>query len=260
MTAISYKEYLPTVELRRFVECYWSSKGKLNSSYLTSRIYPDGCMDIIFNFGDTLHTINTNQKTENTNNVFVVGNMTVSSRVGYCGDIDLFGIRFKPFGIYPMLGMPLNRLTDLSANVFDISKSITQQLFDKLTEQNNLERTNILNIYLNSFYHNIGQQENRISHAVERIINTTGRISISGLADECNWSVRQMERVFNVRVGVTPKMLARTYRFRRLKQIIDSNSSSLLDISYDLGLTDNSHLTREFKQFAGITPQEYRSK
>ncbi|MCG8604681.1 hypothetical protein MJD09_06745 [bacterium] len=54
MDAKTYQEYLPTENLHRHIECFWTHRSGRFSAGLTQRIYPDGCMDIIFNFAEPI--------------------------------------------------------------------------------------------------------------------------------------------------------------------------------------------------------------
>ena len=47
-----YREFTPTVSLRSFVECFWTLEGDGSPGPSPERILPDGCIELILNFGD----------------------------------------------------------------------------------------------------------------------------------------------------------------------------------------------------------------
>jgi hypothetical protein len=48
-----YTEIKPAIQLARFIECYWTleSDGSTSSSSQSEPILPDGCVELILNFG-----------------------------------------------------------------------------------------------------------------------------------------------------------------------------------------------------------------
>jgi AraC-like DNA-binding protein len=84
-------------------------------------------------------------------------------------------------------------------------------------------------------------------------------IAVSDLADELEWSRKHLVSRFNADIGLAPKMIARLLRFRR---VVDRParelSSCWSEIALDTGYFDQAHLIRDFRQFAGMTPVEFR--
>ena len=83
--------------------------------------------------------------------------------------------------------------------------------------------------------------------------------SIDALAAQIGVSVRQLERRVKRFYGLPPKTLARKYRALRAALAMargdDLASAQLTDSFYD-----QSHLIREVKRFAGMTPQQIRTR
>jgi AraC-like DNA-binding protein len=63
---------------------------------------------------------------------------------------------------------------------------------------------------------------------------------------------------FRSHVGVTPKRVARIYRFARLILSVDApRPAGLAELAHTAGYFDQAHFSREFKDFTGHTPAEY---
>jgi len=63
---------------------------------------------------------------------------------------------------------------------------------------------------------------------------------------------------FKSHVGVTPKRVARIYRFARLILSVDAlRPVDWSALAQAAGYFDQAHFSREFKDFTGHTPMEY---
>ena len=66
---------------------------------------------------------------------------------------------------------------------------------------------------------------------------------------------KQFERVFCHHVGMMPKEYARIVRFQKTLLMMQSGVTGYADIAFAAGYSDQSHFIREFKKFAGCTPE-----
>ncbi len=80
---------------------------------------------------------------------------------------------------------------------------------------------------------------------------------IDALVTECGLSMRQLERLTKRYYGLPPKTLARKYRALRAASALARGDcmDALADSFYD-----QSHLIREVKRFAGLTPQQIKKR
>jgi AraC-like DNA-binding protein len=84
---------------------------------------------------------------------------------------------------------------------------------------------------------------------------------IADIQRESGYSPRHFIALFRSAVGLTPKHYYRVKRFTAvLRRLAAGNAASLADIAASVGYSDQSHLTREFRDFAGITPTQYRPR
>lgn len=91
--------------------------------------------------------------------------------------------------------------------------------------------------------------------AANRLFETGGQGTIATLAEGVALSVRQLERLFQVQVGMTPKLLARITRFEAAqRQIFGASGLSFTRLAHDLGYADQAHFSREFRAFARLSP------
>ena len=97
----------------------------------------------------------------------------------------------------------------------------------------------------------------QVAWAWRRIIETSGRIGIGRLVDEIGWSQRHLITTFQSNIGLSPKTMARVmpvaYAARQLR---GATRPELSTIALDCGYYGQSHFTRDFHPFAGVTPGE----
>jgi AraC-like DNA-binding protein len=65
------------------------------------------------------------------------------------------------------------------------------------------------------------------------------------------------EKRFRKLVGTTPKKVASIVRFNTVLDNL-SNSKSLIDICYENNFFDQAHFIKDFKQFTGDTPENFK--
>jgi AraC-like DNA-binding protein len=247
-----YQEHLPHVLLQEFIECYWCLQSTdTNAPFHT--VYPDGCMDIIFNFGDPLIRKDQSITEQNTASSFLVGNMLKPIQSRSLGCTNLLGIRFKPGGMSRFFPIPLHHFTDRSIPLYDVPEMFQRDLAEQLYSLNTTKRIQ----HLDKFFQVKASVSNEPwQRCLRQIVHT--QASISTIAQQAGISQKQLQRKFLQNVGVSPKQLSQVLRFRALQQQLKNNPhESLMSLAWNGGFTDHAHLTKAFKTFAGITPSQY---
>ena len=86
-------------------------------------------------------------------------------------------------------------------------------------------------------------------------MHNPNQFSLDWLADQACLSPRQLQRKFIERMGVGPKLYARICRFHKAFLWKESHpEADWLFIALNFGYTDFHHLFKDFKEFAGVTP------
>jgi len=85
-----------------------------------------------------------------------------------------------------------------------------------------------------------------------------GQRSTVMVASERDTSSRQVERRVRRLTGTSPKQLACLSRFQKARDAIWANPAvDLAWLAFEAGYSDQPHLTREFRRFAGLTPARF---
>lgn len=250
---MQYQEFQPHPALRSIVECYWSVRGKSEEFWT---VYPDACMDILFNFGSYLETRNESGTELSKNAAFVIGNMFVPIQSRSVGETDLFGIRFLAAGMGRILRTPLAEFNDASlplGSVYRLAPEAAQ--LQPLSMQG---RVNFLDRWLLKRITFSSSKPEAWEYCLSTIVAHAGNVNVYDLSREVGISQKQMERKFIEKVGPTPKQFAQLLKFRKLREYLTARKDeSLMNIAYDFDFTDHAHLTKFFRKFAGITPTEF---
>ena len=82
---------------------------------------------------------------------------------------------------------------------------------------------------------------------------------LGALAQEAGVHPVHFAVVFRRYYGCSLGEYSRRRRLDAARQRIADASTSLSRIAFDLGFADQSHFTRTFKRFTGMTPQQYRT-
>jgi AraC-like DNA-binding protein len=70
-------------------------------------------------------------------------------------------------------------------------------------------------------------------------------------------------RLFSQSVGLPPKLYCRVQRFQKALELMRADTPArlpaLTDVALDAGYSDQPHFNREFLEFSGLTPEQYRA-
>jgi AraC-like DNA-binding protein len=232
-----YREYLPPPELRRRVVCFWTLVG---TAAAPSRILPDGCMDLLFDFTFALPPS-------------VVGAMTRALISEPSGTrVDFLGVRFQPGEAWATLGAGDARsLRDLLVPLEDVWGSRALELTERLARLTTTRaRIARLVTELGAPPH---AADARVRRAVQAMRERNGGVRVAEVAARVGMVERQLERLFDARVGVGPKTLASIFRVQALLFRVEA-CGDWARLATDLGYCDQAHLTRDLGRLAGVTP------
>lgn len=83
----------------------------------------------------------------------------------------------------------------------------------------------------------------------------TTAFSMEKIASETGYSKRYAQRVFQKKIGVSPKLYSRIIRFQNaLKAVYFEDDSTLAKVACQLGYYDQAHLIHEFQLFTQTSP------
>jgi AraC-like DNA-binding protein len=179
------------------------------------------------------------------------------------GLAEVAAVRFRPNGAYALLGVPQHYLDDAIADVAALDIPWLRRTVRTAREASSVEAA--IGCLEAGLLERMARHPVHIDARVDAVIaaidGAAGACRIDRLAAVANSSRRHLERLFREQVGLTPKAYARVVRFTAAAaRLTDDPLVPLADVSSDGGYFDQSHMTNEFAQFAGVTPDQFRAR
>jgi AraC family L-rhamnose operon transcriptional activator RhaR len=105
--------------------------------------------------------------------------------------------------------------------------------------------------------------DGRIFYLKKRILeNLQHDWTIEELAAQISVSAPYLQRLFKSETGMPPMTYLRDLRLDKAREFLEAKDKfyRISEISYQVGIPDDSHFTRDFKKKFGVTPTEYRKQ
>ena len=173
------------------------------------------------------------------------------------GTFHKLSIVFHPLGINHFLEPPLSQLAEDHFSFFDYFGSEFDVLLDQVFAVDQLEaKRDLLDDFFIKKY--VGFSEDRLSFAVQEILDNEASVSIQSLADTLQISRKTLLRLFKKHLAISPTDYKSIVKFRKALIAYQNkkNRPSLADLAYTVDYYDQSDLNFHFKQKTGQTPQE----
>lgn len=232
-----YLETEPCDALRPYVRCYWELQG---SSAAAEAIFPDGRPEIVFHLEKPAVRDGAVQPRS-----MFVGQMTGPVVVEALGNIHCFGIRFEPAGVWPLFRF---------SQADTLEQIVPQLLFPSAIERRILSAqspSRRVALVEEALFRLLPAVSDPWCAAITDVLS--GALPVAALRQSSGVGIRQFERLFLTRVGMTSRMFARLARFRQAL----SMRGPWAEIAAACGYYDQSHLIRDFQQFTGMPPGRF---
>jgi AraC-like DNA-binding protein len=178
----------------------------------------------------------------------------------YPARVRLVGVHFKPWGLSPFVDVPASELRNRWVPVDDVWRRSIDRIRNQVGDV--ASPTEALRVVEEELRARLAEAPARglglVRHTGRQLEAAHGALQIGALADGAGVSGNHLAAQFTSHVGVTPKRVARIYRFARLILSVDAlRPVDWSDLAHAAGYFDRAHFTREFKDFTGHTPTEY---
>ncbi len=258
-----YRELSPHPVLAPFVRTYWTLAGPA-ADMTPQPILPDGTTELIVHRGRPFRHFSDACIERQASRLFV-GQMTKPAIIAPDGDADVVAIRFRPFGAFALTGLPPGAVTDRIADATSLGCG---WLADALRRAEDADTAiEALRLLESALVRRVTRAratpgvDGTLAAAVRAIDCSRGTMRIDDVAAGVGVTRRHLERLFDTRVGLTPKAYARVIRLQAAAaRLADAPGDRLADVSGETGYFDESHMIREFLAIAGRTPSEFRAR
>ena len=172
-------------------------------------------------------------------------------------------VRFDltPQGARRILGVPMSELAGQIVSLPDLLPPSQRDIAVRLSELSSWSvRFELLaSVLAARLAASDEPQHAGIGWAAQRIEASGGRVDIGQLVHKLGYSHKHTLRLFREHIGMTPKLFARLVRFEGVRRAIRTTpQASLAELADRFGYSDQAHLVREVRHFAGASPTELR--
>lgn len=256
---MKYQTYKPHTDLSAFIKCYWTLESPKEEKPQKQTIVPDGCMEMIFHYGDLYRQYIDKTKSIIQPRCFVFGQLSQSLEIEPMGTTGIFAVRFHPEGFIPFATIPIktmeNRAVPLTELFGEKGNEIAQKI---LTAPTTNQRIILIETFLNEYLKNTNIINNIVKSVVKTIITANGQLSIHEVSERQKINRRKLERSFASAIGLSPKQLSKTIRLQAtLKLLLNKQFTSFTHLAYESEYYDQAHFIKDFKEFTGLTPKEF---
>ncbi|HEV2700339.1 MAG TPA: helix-turn-helix domain-containing protein [Steroidobacteraceae bacterium] len=250
--------YHPDAPLDRYVRFLWWSQRDTPQDYC-EYIFPSGGVQLLFTLHETpiicWPSVPSARPVEWSGSV-VHGPQQNYYISGPKPRGAVAGVAFRPGAAGAVLGVAAPDLVDQHVALSALWGKPGQELHDRLmAAPDHLAVFRILEQSLNTRI-----QRSLVAHpAIAHALRSRSRARIAELQHETGYSAKHFIALFKSAVGITPKHYWRIQRFNTvLRCLAAEGDCNLAETAAAVGYSDQAHMTREFREFAGITPTQYR--
>lgn len=256
---MNYQQYDAAEELQPFIKCYWSLEAPALAEAEKQRIVPDGCMEMIFHFGDLYQQFFEDGTHITQPRCFVFGQITSPLEIAPTGVSGIVAARFHPDGFIPFSLFPVqqmeNKAIALNQLFGDDAMPLEQAVLNAATNE---ERIQIISQFLLSRLQSAEVRDRITKLSIDALIQSNGQLNVNELAEQLQINRRKLERKFSSAIGLSPKQLSKMIRLQTtLKMMEQKQFTSLTSLAYENGYYDQAHFVKDFKEFTGVSPKEF---
>ncbi len=238
-----HRRYLPCNALAEWIEHFWIVEWNFGSGSKLVSTLPHPSVHITVSAGDSaMRGIGTGR--------FV---RTLSGRG------RVFGIKFLPGAFYPWFRQPVSSIANKKlplGNFFTNAAAFETAMLDLHAHQDLVKcaETTLLN--------QVPESDSRliqVRRICEAICNNRKLLRVEQVCADENLSIRQLQRLFSLWVGVSPKWMIQRYRLHEAVEELNAAQTppDWISLAEKLGYFDQAHFIRDFKRLIGETPAAY---
>jgi AraC-like DNA-binding protein len=172
-------------------------------------------------------------------------------------------LRVSPLASRPLIGCPAGELASIDLPAEDVFGSVVDEWRERLAGAADWpERFAILDAALTRRLAEERSAPAPLARAWRLLLEGRGLASIGALAQQVGWSERHLSNRFREEIGLTPKLAARVIRFDHARRALQAEHlrdgrSDIARVAAESGYFDQSHLDRDFTEFAGLPPSRW---
>jgi AraC-like DNA-binding protein len=259
---LTSKDFIPAEDLRGYVQLYRIIHLQFNKGAAPPfKAYPPRPEHCIAFYPYDTETVEfaDGQPTKSKLPVVLYGQFSAVTKRHIGTNFLVVQIIFLPGAFYRLTGIPANCITNqytdarlLLGNQLNL---VNEQLFYAKDYKAMIE---IVNTFVRSLLRNIQQPPHPIENAFKMMLYGNRQYTLQSIASQACLGLRQFERKCKIYTGVNPKLYARIIRFDNAFRLKNTQPKmDWLSVAVQTDCHDYQHLVKEYKDFTGLSPQQF---
>lgn len=254
------RTYIPGPPLDKYIDRFWLCSD--TPAHSRERILPSGTVELVINLSDDeirIYEPSDPARVRRHSGAVVSGPYRGCFLIDPIQHASIIGVHFRPGRAVPVLGVPASELADAHVALESFWGATAAELRERLCmAATPAKRFAVLEEVL---LRRLGQRALRhgaIPVALDAFERADAAVKVRDLAWRVGLSQRRFIQLFTAAVGLTPKLYSRVRRFQRARELVRKvQEPDWAAVALACGYFDQSHLIRDFGEFAGISPVAY---
>lgn len=254
------RTHQPRPPLDEYVDRFWLCSD--TPAHARERILPSGTIELVINLCDDEIRIYDSAQPDvcrRYSGAVVSGPYRSFLLIDPLQYASILGVHFRPGGAAPLLSVAADELADAHIDLESLWGRMAVELRERLCmAATPTRRFALLEEALLARLRRPPRRHGAVTVAIDALERDEAGLMVRDLARRVDLSQRRFIEVFTAEVGLTPKLYGRVRRFQRARERIKSASKpDWVAVAAECGYFDQSHLIRDFSEFAGLTPVAY---
>ncbi|PSL29015.1 helix-turn-helix domain-containing protein [Chitinophaga ginsengisoli] len=255
-----YQQYQPSAQLADYIECYWILRAEACFLNSPDPLVPGGRIEMIFNFASPVNWLIAK---DNPGGISFPGPIFMGQRnkvfyVAATGKVDMLGLRFKPGGLAAFTNMPVSGLSNaMVPAAFILGTQVNDWEALLYEQQDTMAMLRMLDTLMIKALKAVPRDNLLMNIAIAALRSGNEDTSIATVCHQTGYNYKKLERVFIRNTGYTPKYYHKILRFNKAIRLMDT-ADALTSICYACNYFDQAHFIRDFRQFTGTTPGQFK--
>lgn len=258
-----YKTYEPPASLKKIIREFqvyhanWNEEKDLPPPFITCLANTE--QNLYFYAKDPIKLVNKAGREILVPASVVTGPKYKTAGLIFGKDHLMIKVAFHPTGTYRLLGINMQQTVNSGLNAEQFWGNEINELLEQIRGSRSYDcMIEVVSRFIERKFDQSCRCEEPIDDVAIRMLDPGNNFALEQWAELACLSLRQFERNFTSRVGISPKLFIRIVRFEYAMKIknccVDKTWS---EIALEAGYTDSSHLLKEFKEFAEFPPSRF---
>jgi AraC-like DNA-binding protein len=257
---MQFRLFHPIPQLAEYIQHFWTIRAPAPGSPRSARMPADARGTLLLSFAGNTHFVPDDSPDHSLGiGAGILGPRRWSSVLEHDGETDLIAAQFRPGGMASFFDCSIRELSESTTPLELLwgkrANRLLEQIYDARTPQEKIL------VYQKVLAARIREwpDRHRISKAFKDMDAANEEVHIAWFAEQVCLSQKHLERLFERRVGITPKLYCRIVRFQKMVSKLERQGKpeTWTALAAEFGYYDHSHMLKDFRAFVGATPSEF---